>query len=177
MEQCLILYFIQYSKSKRGFNRTILEKETTVSLSDICHSPLKPTVSICNIQGIWAYWQDDPKELEKETNRYIEQWLLCNHIYFNIVNWFKLKYFISERSYYICFFLSTNQGLGTRNDNGHDKDTYLDHFLLCSRNPTNPQTQTGMKQSCMSKGGIPVQPYYVLGGFNGSRYSGKCSYL
>ena len=57
-------------------------------------------------------------------------------------------------------------------DNG-DIHTYLDHFLLCSRNPTNPKAQTAMGQSCMSKGGIPVQPYFVLGGFNGSSYNGK----
>ena len=54
--------------------------------------------------------------------------------------------------------------------------TYLDHFLLCSRNPTNPKAQTALGQSCMSKGGIPVQPYFVLGGYNGSNYNGKYSH-
>ena len=49
-------------------------------------------------------------------------------------------------------------------------DTYLDHFLLCARNPTLPKDQTAMGQACMSKGGVPVQPYFVLGGFPGKEY-------
>ncbi|TRY76439.1 hypothetical protein TCAL_00054 [Tigriopus californicus] len=44
-------------------------------------------------------------------------------------------------------------------------DTYLDHFLLCARNPANPNDGLKPPQSCMSEGGIPVQPYFVLGGF------------
>ena len=44
-------------------------------------------------------------------------------------------------------------------------DTYLDHFLMCSRNPANPSDGLAPPQSCMSRGGIPVQPYFVLGGF------------
>ena len=44
-------------------------KAELVSLSDICHSPLKPSVNICNIQSIWAYWQDDPTELEAKKKR------------------------------------------------------------------------------------------------------------
>ena len=52
-------------------------------------------------------------------------------------------------------------------------DTYLDHFLLCARNPTLPKDQTAMVQGCMSRGGIPVQPYFVLGGFKGDNYQGK----
>ena len=55
---------------------------------------------------------------------------------------------------------------------GH-QDTYLDHFLLCARNPTLPKDQTAMVQGCMSQGGIPVQPYFVLGGFKGDDYNGK----
>ena len=51
-------------------------------------------------------------------------------------------------------------------------DTYLDHFLLCARNPTLPQDQTAMKQACMSKGGIPVQPFFVLGGYPDKNYRG-----
>ena len=47
-------------------------------------------------------------------------------------------------------------------------DTYLDHLVLCSRNPTLQQAPTKMAQSCMSKGGVPVQPWTVLGGFEGS---------
>ena len=30
-----------------------------------------------------------------------------------------------------------------------------------------------MVQGCMSRGGIPVQPYFVLGGFKGDNYQGK----
>ena len=33
------------------------------------------------------------------------------------------------------------------------------------RNPANPSDGLAPPQSCMSKGGIPVQPYFVLGGF------------
>ncbi|XP_040569202.2 LOW QUALITY PROTEIN: NPC intracellular cholesterol transporter 1-like [Lepeophtheirus salmonis] len=51
------------------------------------------------------------------------------------------------------------------NSDTNHNDTYLDHFIVCSRNPTTSQAETQMKQSCMSKGGIPVQPYYMLGGF------------
>ena len=47
-------------------------------------------------------------------------------------------------------------------------DTYLDHLVLCSRNPTLQVAPTQMEQSCMSRGGVPVQPYAVLGGFEGS---------
>jgi hypothetical protein len=57
---------------------------------------------------------------------------------------------------------------GTNPDSGHI-DTYLDHFILCSRNPTLQTAPTQMGQGCMSKGGIPVQPYYVLGGYGGKK--------
>ena len=42
-------------------------------------------------------------------------------------------------------------------------------FFLLFRNPTysyNRQDYT--KKTCMSKGGIPIQPFVVLGGFNGT---------
>ena len=45
--------------------------------------------------------------------------------------------------------------------------------MLCARNPTLPQDQTAMKQPCMSKGGIPVQPFFVLGGYPDNEYRGK----
>ena len=67
----------------------------------------------------------------------------------------------SEEIYFI--FLSHYR------QSGH-LDTYLDHFLLCARNPTLPKDQTAMGQACMSKGGVPVQPYFVLGGFPGKEY-------
>ena len=47
----------------------VIGKEETVTLKDICHSPLKPSIDICNIQSIWAYWQDDVNELELEKER------------------------------------------------------------------------------------------------------------
>ena len=65
---------------------------------------------------------------------------------------------------YIFFFSFPNY-----RQSGH-LDTYLDHFLLCARNPTLPKDQTAMGQACMSKGGVPVQPYFVLGGFPGKEY-------
>ena len=61
---------------------------------------------------------------------------------------------------------------GTNKQSGH-LDTYLDHFLLCARNPTLQQDQTAMGQPCMSKGGIPVQPFFALGGFPDKEYRGK----
>ena len=93
----------------------------------VCNKPLLPSSSICNIQNIWAYWQDDISKLEAT----------------------------GENTKY----------------SGH-LDTYLDHFLLCARNPTLPQDQTAMKQACMSKGGIPVQPFFVLGGYPDKNYRG-----
>ncbi len=50
------------------------------------------------------------------------------------------------------------------NEAGHN-DTYLDHFLVCTRNAANPSDGLEPAQSCLGKGGIPVFPYYTLGGF------------
>nr|XP_040583729.1 NPC intracellular cholesterol transporter 1-like [Lepeophtheirus salmonis] len=94
-------------------------QDNKVLLKDICHTPLTPTSNACNIQNLWSYWQDDPKELDKTGY----------------------------------------------NDKTNHNDTYLDHFILCSRNPVSQAAETSMKQSCMSKGGIPIKPYFVLGGF------------
>lgn len=38
-------------------------------------------------------------------------------------------------------------------------------FSFPSRNPTSPSDGLLPSTSCMSKGGFPVQPYFVLGGF------------
>lgn len=95
-----------------------------VGLSDVCHKPLFPVSSVCNIQNVWAYWQDS---------------------------------------------LDAFDASGVSQTSGHN-DTYLDHFLLCARNPTLPKDQTAMGQACMSKGGVPVQPYFVLGGFSDNNY-------
>ena len=65
--------------------------------------------------------------------------------------------------------MSKFEAKGINSKSGH-LDTYLDHFVLCARNPTLPQDQTAMKQPCMSKGGIPVQPFFVLGGFPDKEY-------
>eukprot|EP00095_Tigriopus_kingsejongensis_P012689 maker-scaffold22_size673200-snap-gene-4.23 protein:Tk12689 transcript:maker-scaffold22_size673200-snap-gene-4.23-mRNA-1 annotation:"niemann-pick c1 protein isoform x3" len=100
-----------------------LTTSSGVSLSDICHKPLAPDQQECNIQSIWAYWQDDP-------DKFLES--------------------------------------GINPTTGHN-DTYIDHFLMCSNNPTLQQDQTFMKQGCMSKGGVPVQPVFVLGGFDLSK--------
>ena len=32
----------------------------------VCNKPLHPDKSECNIQNVWAYWQDDEALLEKE---------------------------------------------------------------------------------------------------------------
>ena len=101
-----------------------------VTLSKVCHQPLYPESAECNVQSIWAYWQNDRDNLNaSKKNKY-------DHV-----------------------------------------DNYLDHFADCSRNPVQTKTSTAMGQSCLSKGGIPVQPYFILGGFNGTVYSGKRSYL
>ncbi|CAL8142438.1 unnamed protein product [Orchesella dallaii] len=44
-------------------------------------------------------------------------------------------------------------------------DTYLDHFLSCSKNPTSMNDGTHLQQSCMGKFGGPVDYKLVLGGF------------
>ena len=67
---------------------------------------------------------------------------------------------------YIIQLLPQNR-TGLNPASGH-LDTYLDHLVLCSRNPTLQVAPTQMEQSCMSRGGVPVQPYAVLGGFEGS---------
>ena len=83
----------------------------------VCNKPLDPEDDSCNIQNIWAYWQDD------EAN-----------------------------------FLTEGQ-------------EYLSHALKCFSNPsyTNPLELDGLDpsitQNCLGKNGVPVQPYYVLGGF------------
>ncbi len=84
----------------------------------VSHDPFLLQNPSCNIQNIWAYWQDDPANLD----------------------------------------------LWGINEEGHN-DTYLDHFLVCSKNPTNPADGLEPSQNCMGKGGIPVFPYYTLGGF------------
>lgn len=45
------------------------------------------------------------------------------------------------------------------------KDTYLDHFKFCSKNPASPKDSTRLEQSCLGKFGGPVDPNVVLGGF------------
>ncbi|ODM87820.1 Niemann-Pick C1 protein [Orchesella cincta] len=44
-------------------------------------------------------------------------------------------------------------------------DTYLDHFLFCSKNPASMADSTHLRQSCMGKFGGPVDYKLVLGGF------------
>ena len=48
---------------------SVIGKDEIVTLKDICHSPLKPSIDICNVQSIWAYWQDDQSQLEIEKKR------------------------------------------------------------------------------------------------------------
>ena len=43
---------------------------------------------------------------------------------------------------------------------------YLDHFLACFNNPTlDTNGKEVTSKPCMSKGGIPVEPFVMLGGF------------
>ena len=42
-----------------------------VKLVDVCHKPLSPSSEACNIQNVWAYWQDDLEKFDATgTNRY-----------------------------------------------------------------------------------------------------------
>ena len=79
----------------------------------VCNKPLDPEDDSCNIQNIWAYWQDS------------------------------LDNFKTDET---------------------DDQYYLGHALKCFSNPsyTNPLESV---LSCLGKNGVPVQPYYVLGGF------------
>ena len=43
---------------------------------------------------------------------------------------------------------------------------YLDHFLDCVKNPSITPQGDSMGMGCLAKWGGPVNPYYVLGGFN-----------
>ena len=43
--------------------------------------------------------------------------------------------------------------------------TYLDHFRICTNNPSQPASSDSFKMGCLSKWGGPVQPWYTLGGF------------
>ena len=88
-------------------------------LADVCNKPLTRS-NACNIQNIWAYWQDSVTNLNK-------------------------KY--------------TDPTLGRTLG-------YLDHFLSCANNPTlDEDSDRTQKLSCMSKGGLPIEPFYILGGF------------
>jgi len=60
-----------------------------VTFKDVCSQPLAPSSDACNVQTVWAYWQDDQEEFDRS---------------------------------------------GVNAKSGHN-DTYLDHFLICARNP------------------------------------------
>lgn len=64
-----------------------LEAADGTTLADICNAPLSPQSSVCNIQSIWSYWQDEEENMKKT-------------------------------------------GF---NEQTQHQDTYLDHFVLCSR--------------------------------------------
>ena len=64
-----------------------LRTEDGITLESICHKPLKQS-SVCNIQSVLAYWQDDPNLLDetisfktpsnKEINStYLDHFLSC----------------------------------------------------------------------------------------------------
>ena len=36
-----------------------IESPNGIKLVDVCNKPLSPSSEACNIQNIWAYWQDD----------------------------------------------------------------------------------------------------------------------
>ena len=43
-----------------------------IKLSDVCHAPLHPEKATCNIQSIWAYWQDD---IQVKKSTYTMLWI------------------------------------------------------------------------------------------------------
>ena len=86
----------------------------------------------------------------------------------DIASKIEIPLFVIDLASSISFWFSPLQNrTGLNAASGH-VDTYLDHLVLCSRNPTLQVAPTQMEQSCMSRGGVPVQPYAVLGGFEGS---------
>ncbi|XP_040564653.1 NPC intracellular cholesterol transporter 1 isoform X1 [Lepeophtheirus salmonis] len=54
--------------------------------------------------------------------------------------------------------------LNITNDRGH-QDTYLDHLTTCVENPFTIKSSTAMGQSCLSKGFVPLEAKFVMGGF------------
>ena len=60
--------------------------ENGVTLQEVCNAPLSPQDNTCNIQSIWAYWQDDPaalnltgvNSLNNHTDTYLDHFLLCS---------------------------------------------------------------------------------------------------
>ncbi len=45
-------------------------------IQDICNAPLSPQSNICNVQSLWAYWQDDEASLRLPTPRPKEKGVL-----------------------------------------------------------------------------------------------------
>ena len=61
--------------------------EDGVKLSDICNNPLEGQTDACNIQNIWAYWQDSldnlnkvatPAEFPNATYNYLDHFISCS---------------------------------------------------------------------------------------------------
>ncbi len=74
-------------------------------IQDICNAPLSPQSNICNVQSLWAYWQDDEASLRLPTPRpkekgvledggsiggsYLDHFLICSRYNARIKNGFR----------------------------------------------------------------------------------------
>ena len=60
--------------------------DSGIMLKDVCNAPLAPQDNVCNIQNIWAYWQDDVEKFDLQRNvtefnfidTYLDHFLLCS---------------------------------------------------------------------------------------------------
>jgi len=62
----------------------IVTPKNGVTLKDVCYAPMSPQDTVCAIQNVWAYWQDDPEKLdlwgingEGHNDTYLDHLLVC----------------------------------------------------------------------------------------------------
>ena len=67
-------------------NLTVESEGEMISLKDVCNNPLSRNdykTGMCNIQSVWAYWQDNVTRLDQETPfntkvlNYLDHFLFC----------------------------------------------------------------------------------------------------
>lgn len=56
---------------------------SVIFLNDVCNKPLAPQSNVCNIQNVWAYWQDDEAKLDESglsndhNDTYLDHFMQC----------------------------------------------------------------------------------------------------